>query len=72
MSNDSDIIRDAKKSIKHHIKFLESLKQNISFGSDEMKHKAIWATYCLHRYMNDKLMDDIQAAIKQQVVDGGI
>ncbi len=58
-------IQEAKKSLKAHIKFLESLKENITKKEEPMLSRAMWATWCLHRYINDQLVHDIQKAIEE-------
>ena len=58
-------IKEAKKSIKHHIKFLESLKDHITRGQEPMLSRSMWASWCLHRYINDKLVEDIQKAMEE-------
>lgn len=56
-------IQEAKKSLKHHIKFFDSLLLHIRKGEEPHLSRAMWATWCLHRYINDRLMDDIQKAM---------
>lgn len=58
-------LREAKKSLKSHIKFFESLLKHIQFGEEQMKSRAMWATWCLHRYINDGLIEDIKKAMKE-------
>ncbi len=58
-------IQEAKKSLKHHIKFFESLKDHIRKGDEPMLSRAMWATWCLHRYIQDRLVHDIEKAMKE-------
>ncbi len=58
-------IQEAKKSLKAHIKFLESLKENITKKEEPMLSRAMWATWCLHRYINDQLVHDIEKVMKE-------
>jgi hypothetical protein len=58
-------IQEAKKTLKHHIKFFESLKEHIRRGEEPMLSRAMWATWCLHRYINDGLVTDIEKAMKK-------
>lgn len=61
----SENVNEAKKSLKHHIKFFESLLGHIRFGDPVLKGRAMWATWCLHRYINDQLIDDMEKAMKE-------
>ena len=63
--SDNPNIQEAKKSLKHHIKFLESLKDHITKKEEPMLSRAMWATWCLHRYINDQLVHDIEKAMKE-------
>jgi hypothetical protein len=58
-------ITEAKKSLKHHIKFFESLKEHIRRGQEPMLSRSMWATWCLHRYIQDRLVGDIEEAMKK-------
>ena len=58
-------ITEAKKSLKYHIKFFESLLAHIRKGEEPQLSRAMWATYCLHRYINDGLINDIEKAMKE-------
>ena len=56
---------DAKKTLKSHIKFLESLIKHID-GTDKLfKGRAMWTAWCLHKYINNNLMLDIEQAMKE-------
>ena len=54
---------EAKKILKYHIKFLESLLKHINGTDKIMQSRAMWTSWCLHRYINDGLMKDIENAI---------
>ena len=58
-------VQDAKKSLKHHIKFFESLKAHLTGPNEVQKALAMWATWCLHRYINDSLIGDIEKAMTE-------
>ena len=58
-------IQEAKLSIKSHIKFFESLLGHIKGNNEMLKARAMWATWCLHRYINDGLMVDIEHAMRE-------
>jgi hypothetical protein len=55
--------QDAKMALNSHIKFLESLKRHINSKDEVMKGRAMWASWCVHRYFNEGLIKDIQEAI---------
>lgn len=65
MTKENDNVQEAKKSLKHHIKFLESILQNLRGNDPIFKARAMWASWCLHRYINDRLMNDIKMAMEQ-------
>ncbi len=65
MSKSQGNVYEAKQSIKYHIKFLQSLKSHISGSDKVLKSRAMWATWCLHRYINDKLIEDMEKAMKE-------
>lgn len=62
---DNENIQEAKQSLKSHIKFLESLLGHIKHGDPILQGRAMWATWCLHRYINDQLVFDIEKAMTQ-------
>lgn len=53
---------EAKNVLKHQIKFLESLKRHISGDDLMMKSNAMWTAWCLHQYMQNQLIKDIEKA----------
>lgn len=65
MSNDEKNIHEAKQSLKAHIKFFEALLGHIRGPDPVLKGRAMWATWCLHRYINDGLIQDIENAMTQ-------
>lgn len=69
MMKEEDNVVQAKKSLKSHIKFLESLLSHINGSDIEMKGRAMWATWCIHRYLNDGLIKDIEASMLLQKGD---
>jgi hypothetical protein len=56
---------EAKQSLKAHIKFFEALVKHINGNDNVLKNRAMWATWCLHRYINDGLMVDIETAMRE-------
>ena len=59
-----DNVKDAKRSLKSHIKFLESLLFHLRGEDIVLKGRAMWASWCLHRYINNELINDIEKAMK--------
>jgi len=66
MSREDASIVEAKKSLKHHIKFLEAMKFHLGGTDLKMKHNAAWVAWCLNNYMQGQLMRDVEQAIKQR------
>lgn len=60
----TDNVYEAKQSIKSHIKFFESLLKHLNGSDETMKARAMWASWVIHRYINDKLMSDIEEAMR--------
>lgn len=58
-------IHEAKQSLKAHIKFFEALLGHIKGNDQVLQARAMWATWCLHRYINDGLIADIERAMQQ-------
>lgn len=55
---------EAKKSLKSHIKFLTSLLGHLQRNDPILQSRAMCAAYCLHRYINDGLIADIEKVMK--------
>ncbi len=59
-------ILDAKKSLKSHIRFFESLLDNLKFSQEGSTiNKSMWAAWCLHRYIEDRLIGDMEKACEE-------
>lgn len=71
MTKEYDNILDAKRSLKAHISFMEKLVKHLNGTDKLLRGRACWAAWCLHRYFNDQLMNDIQNAIEQNVPSAG-
>jgi hypothetical protein len=56
-------VTDAKKCLKSHIKFLESLLRNINRNDEALLSKSMWTSWCIHQYMQNQLMTDVKNAI---------
>lgn len=54
---------DARKALKKHIKFLETILGHLNFGDNQYKKAAMVTAWCLNNYMNNQLNDDIQKAV---------
>ena len=54
---------EAKDSLKRQIIFFETLLKHFNGKDESLKAKSMWATYCLHRYIEDRLIDDVEATI---------
>lgn len=65
MSKDDSNVYEAKKSLKAHIKFMEVLIQHLNGNDQVLKGRAMFASWCLHRYFQDRLVPDIQQAIAE-------
>ena len=65
MSDENKNIYEAKQSLKAHIKFFEALLKHVNGTDEVLKARAMWATWCLHRYINDWLIVDIEIAMTQ-------
>lgn len=63
-SKQDENIVEAKKSLKSHIKFLECLIKHIGGDDEVLKGRAMWAAWCLHRYINDGMIKDIEQAMR--------
>ena len=65
MTQEYNTVLEAKKSLKAHISFFETLLKHLNGTDKVLRGRAVWATWCLHRYINDKMIGDIQDAIEQ-------
>lgn len=72
MNAEDKSVIEAKKSLKSHIKFFEGLLKHINGNDTILKGRAMWGAWCLHRYINDRLIGDIETAMKgHENVDRG-
>lgn len=63
MTKEYDNILEAKRSVKAHIDFFEALLKHLKGTDKLLRNRAIWTAWCLHRYINDNLMNDLHNAI---------
>lgn len=62
-------IHDAKKSLKSHIKFFESILKHLNGDDPILLARSMWTAWCLNQYINDGLMRDIERAITEHQDD---
>ncbi len=62
MTKEYNTVLEAKKSVKSHIDFFENLLKHLNSTDKALRTRAVWAAWCLHRYINDHLIADINAA----------
>lgn len=62
--SDTDNVKAAKKSLKAHIKFLKSLSTHIEKAQEPFFSRSMFAAWCIDRYLNDQLKNDIEEAMK--------
>ncbi len=63
MNQQNNTLQEAKKSVKAHIEFFEKLLEHLKGPNKELRSRAVWAAWCLHRYINDHLIGDINTAM---------
>jgi len=71
MTKEYDNVLEAKRSVKAHISFFESLLKHLNGTDKVLRGRAVWAAWCLHRYINDKLIGEIQDAIEKNTPKEG-
>lgn len=71
MTEEYKNVLEAKKSVKLHIEFFESLLKHLNGTDKVLRSRACFAAWCLHRYINDKLIGDVQDAIEQTKKEAG-
>ncbi len=64
MNQELNTVLEAKKSVKAHINFFENLLEHLKGSDKALRGRAVWAAWCLHRYINDHLIADINEAMK--------
>ena len=65
MSEENKNVYEAKKSLKANIKLFEDLLKHVNGTDEVIKARAMWATWCLHRYINDRIIVDIEMAMRE-------
>lgn len=65
MTQEYNNVLEAKKSVKSHIEFFEALLKHLNGTDKALRSRACFAAWCLHRYINDQLINDIQDAMEK-------
>lgn len=63
-----EIIKEAKKSVKFHLTFLEALLVHLKQKKEPALSHAVITSWCLHEYIHTKLKDDIKKAYENMEV----
>ena len=63
MNKENKNVYEAKQSVKAHIKFFEALLKHLNGNDEVLKGRAMWASWCLHRYINDSFIPDIEKSM---------
>ena len=71
MTQEYNTVLEAKKSVKAHISFFETLLKHLNGTDKALRSRAVWAAWCLHRYINDHMIKDIHDAIEQNTPPDG-
>jgi hypothetical protein len=71
MTKEYDHVLEAKKSVRAHIDFFEALLKHLKGPDKVLRNRAVWAAWCLHRYINDKMRGEIQDAMEKNVPKEG-
>ena len=58
-------VREAKKSLKYHITLLESLLRHIRNKKEPHYSRSIFASWCIHQYMEHGLIKDIEKVVEE-------
>lgn len=67
--SDNNNVYEAKLSVKAHIKFFEALLKHLNGNDEALKARAMWASWVLHRYINDSFVPDIEKAMRDNRCD---
>lgn len=65
MTMEHNAVLEAKKSVKAHIAFFEALLKHLNGTDKALRARAGYAAWCLHRYINDRLMGEIQDVVEK-------
>ncbi len=59
-------VYEAKKCIKATIKFFESLLGHLNSNDEAFKNRALFASWCIKRYMDDGLASDMEKQMENR------
>jgi hypothetical protein len=65
MTKEYDAALGAKRSLKAHIDFMETLVKHLNGPDKALRGRAVVASWCIHRYFNEKLMSEIKEMIEK-------
>jgi hypothetical protein len=65
MTQEYNSAREAKRSLKAHIEFMETLIKHLNGTDKLLRGRACYAAWCLHRYFNDKFMSDLHDILEK-------
>lgn len=67
MTKEYNNVLDAKRSLKAHIQFMETLLKGLNETDKTIRERSLVAAWCLHNYFSFNFMNDIQAAHNKEV-----
>lgn len=67
MSDYEENVKQAKKALKMHIKFLESMLKHLNSNNEAHKGAALIGTYHINNYLGKTLMSDMEKAIMSRM-----
>jgi len=68
MIDKENLIDDAKKATKYNIKFLQSILKHLNSISGDYTSRAVLVSYCLDRYIKERLMEDIEKLVEDNLI----
>ena len=63
MTKEYSNVLEAKRSLKTHIQFMETLVKHLNGTDKLLRGRAMYASWCLHQYFNNQFMIDLQNAV---------
>jgi len=66
LNKEEEIISEAKRIIKDNIKFFESILAHLNGEDIRLKARATFAAWCLHQYLNNQFIDDLERAVHKE------
>lgn len=65
MTKEHNNILEAKRSLKAHIKFMQTLVDNLNGPNKLARGKAMFAAWVIHRFFNERFMNELEQAVKE-------